>query len=167
METKDKKDVVNYIIETHDDNSGVPMDDCWDEIDCKGTLEEARAEYEKKLTTYDTLRIVRETRTVIAQSCKVQKLTSELEQSLNEVSKHIHDYLVTFFEDLGYQEDPERQYYVCDIPIMNGEVVTELSLSNDGQTIQVSLYSRDTPLKLNWLSIEDQLIIIKALELYE
>lgn len=167
METKDEKAVVNYIIETHDYNSGVPMDGSWDEIDCKGTLEEARAEYEKKLTTYDTLRIVRETRTTITQSCKVQKLTSELEQNLNEVSKRVHDYLVKFFEDLGHQEDPERRYYVCDIPIMNDEVVTELSLSNDGQTIQVSLYSRDTPLKLSWLSIEDQLIIIKALEPYE
>lgn len=44
METKDKKDVVNYIIETHDFNFGIPMDDGWNEIDCKGTLDEAKAE---------------------------------------------------------------------------------------------------------------------------
>lgn len=121
METKDKKDVVNYIIETHDLNSGVPMDSGWDEIDCKGTLEEARAEYEKKLTTYDTLRIVRKTRTIMAQSCKVQKLTNELEQSLNEVRKRVHDYLVTFLEDqhdfviqiaeeLGFEFMDEEEY---------------------------------------------------------
>lgn len=67
METKDKKDVVNYIIETHDFNPGVPMDDGWNEIDCKGTLEEARARYVKLLAKYGPLRIVKETRIVISQ----------------------------------------------------------------------------------------------------
>ena len=67
METKDKKEVVNYVIETHDFNSGVLMDDGWDEIDCKGSLDGAKAEYEKQLAKHGTLRIVKETRTVITQ----------------------------------------------------------------------------------------------------
>ena len=156
METKDKKDVVNYIIETHDFNSGVPMDDDWDEIDCKGTLEEAKAEYEKQLATHDTLRVVRETRTVITQSYKVPKFVSEFEQSLNEASKRIHDYLATFLKI------KKSLSYGCDIQIANGEAATELSLSNDGQTIKVSLYQRSIPVRLGQLSIEDQITILKA-----
>ena len=62
-----KKDVVNYIIETHDPNSGVPEDPYWDEISCRSTLEEARAEYQRRLATHGTLRLVQVTRTVIAQ----------------------------------------------------------------------------------------------------
>lgn len=54
METKDKKDVVNYIIETHDDNSGVPVDNGWDEIYCEDSLDKAKAEYERQLATHDT-----------------------------------------------------------------------------------------------------------------
>lgn len=162
METKDKKDVVNYIIETHDFNSGVPMDDGWAEIDCKGTLDEARAEYVKQLATHGTLRIVQETRTIISQFYKAPKFICDFERSSKETSMYIHDYLVTFLKNLGYQEDPKRRYYVCNILIANAEVVTELSLSNDGQTIRVSLYSRDTPIKLSQLSIEDQITIFKA-----
>lgn len=147
---------INYIIETHDFNSGVPMDDGWDEISHKGSLCEANAEYEKQLATHDTLRIVRETRTIIAQFCRAPKIISEFEQSLNETSKYIYDYLVTF---LKTRECP---CYSCDIQIANGDAVNELSLSNDGLTIKVSLYSRNTPLKLSQLSIEDQLTIVKA-----
>ena len=33
METKNKKEVVSYLIETHDFNSGVPEDNYWDEIE--------------------------------------------------------------------------------------------------------------------------------------
>lgn len=162
METKDKKEVVNYVIETHDFNSGVPMDDGWDEIDCKGTLDKALDEYEKQLAKHDTLRIVKETRTIITQSYNVPKFVGELEQSLKGAEERVHDYLVKFFEDLGYQEDPERRYYVCDIPIANGEAVTKLSLSYDNQTIEVRLYWHDIPVKLSSLSIEDQLTIVKA-----
>lgn len=147
---------INYIIETHDPNSGVLGDDGWDEITCKGSLCEAQAEYEKQLATHDTLRIVRETRVIIAQFCKVPKIISEFEQSLNETSKYIYDYLVTF---LKTRECP---YYSCDIQITNGEAVTELSLSNDDLTIKVSSYQQDIPIKLSQLSIEDQLTIVKA-----
>lgn len=149
---------INYIIETHDFNSGVPGDDGWDEINCKGSLCEAQAEYEKQLATHDTLRIVRETRTIIAQFCKVPKIIGELEQNINEVSKRIHDYLATFLKTR------ERQCYSCDIQLTDGDAVNELSLSNDGQTIEVIIYGRNDyyPRDLNQLSIEDQLTIIKA-----
>ena len=87
METKDKKDVVNYIIETHDFNPisegpywdeancrcSLEEDPYWDEITCKSSLEEARAEYVKLLAKYDTLRIVQETRTVVSQFYKTPK----------------------------------------------------------------------------------------------
>lgn len=164
METKDKKEVVNYYtIETRDFRSETPEESYWDwdEISRKDSLDKATVEYEKQLATHETLRLVQVTHTTIAQFCKAPKIISEFEQSLNETSKYIYDYLVTFLKTR------ERRHYVCYIPIANDEVVTELSLSNDGQTIQVSLYFRDTPLKLSQLSIEDQLIIIKALEPYE
>ena len=147
---------INYIIETHDFNSGVPTDDGWDEINCKGSLCEANAEYVKQLATHDTLRIVRETRVIIAQFCKAPKIISEFEQSLNETSKYIYDYLVTFLKTR------EHSCYSCDIQIANGDAVNELSLSNDGQTIKVSLYWQDMSIKLSQLSIEDQLTIVKA-----
>lgn len=103
METKNKKEVVSYLIETHDFNSGVPEDNYWDEIDCKGSLDEAKAEYEKQLATHDTLRLVRETRTIIKQSCKASELPkfiSEIEQSLDEVSKRVHDCLLSIEDQL-------------------------------------------------------------------
>ena len=74
METKNKKEVVSYLIETHDFNSGVPEDNYWDEIGRKGSLDEAKAEYEKKLATHDTLRLVRETRTIIYKYSKASGL---------------------------------------------------------------------------------------------
>lgn len=149
---------VNYIIETHDFNSGVPMDDGWDEIGCKGTLEEARAEYVKQLATHNTLRLVQETRTVIAQFCKAPEFIGELEQNINEVSKRIHDYLVTFLKNTANQD------YFCDIQLTDGNMLTEMILDIDGLTIEVIIYGCNDyyPRDLNQLSIEDQLTIIKA-----
>lgn len=157
METKDKKEVVNYYtIETRDFRSGVPESYWdWDEIDRKNTLDEATAEYNRQFAVRNTIRLVQVTHTTIAQSCLIPKFISDFEQSLDKTRKHVYDYLAEFLktrECLGYS---------CDIPIANDEVVTELSLSNDGRTIKVSLYSRDTPIKLSQLSIEDQLIILE------
>ena len=151
---------INYIIETQDFNSGVPMDDCWDEIDCKGTLEEAEAEYQRQLATHDTLRIVQETRTVIAQFCKAPKFIGELEQSLNEVSKRVHDYLVTVLKNTANQD------YFCDIQLTNGDMLTEMVLDIDHEAIEVIIYGHNDycPCDLSKLSIEDQLIIIKAVD---
>ena len=149
---------INYIIETHDFNSGVPTDDGWDEINCKGSLCEAQAEYEKQLATHDTLRIVRETRTVIAQFCKAPKIISEFEQSLNETSKYIYDYLVTFLKNTANRD------YFCDIQLTDGNMLTEMILDIDGLTIEVIIYGCNDyyPRNLNQLSIEDQLTIVKA-----
>ena len=149
---------INYIIETHDSNSGVPGDNGWDEINRKGSLCEAQAEYEKQLATHDTLRIVRETRTIIAQFCKAPKIIGELEQNINEVSKRIHDYLATFLKTR------ERQCYSCDIQLTDGNMLTEMILDIDHEAIEVIIYGHNDyyPRDLNQLSIEDQLTIVKA-----
>lgn len=91
METKDKKDVVNYIIETHDFNSGTIEDNLWTEIGRKDALDEAKVLYEKLLTTHDTLRLVQETHTIIAQSCKPRNLLT----SLSKVSMKLPKRLIT------------------------------------------------------------------------
>ena len=158
METKDKKEVANYIIETHDFNSGVPMDDGWDEIDCKGTLDKALDEYEKQLAKHDTLRIVKETRTVITQSCKAQKFIGELEQNINEVSKRVHDYLVTVLKNTTNQD------YFCNIQLTDDDILTEMTLDIDHEAIEVIIYGRNDCYSrdLGQLHIDDQLTILKA-----
>lgn len=177
METKDKKDVVNYIIETHDfspitegpywdeinGGSSLDEDPYWVKIGCKKDLEEARAEYVKQLANYGTLRIVQETRTVMSQFYDTPKIISEInkfEQGLKEVEKHIPDYICDYF--VVFFGELRCRSYVCDIPIMNDKTVTELSLSDDDQIVRVQLDYQNTPLELSSLSIEDQIIIFKA-----
>lgn len=157
MESKDKKDVVNYIIETHDFNSGNLDDNLWDEIGCKSSYDEAKVLYEKLLTTHDTLRLVQETHTIIAQSCKAQKLIDELEQSLNEVTEKTYNYLVTFLETV------DSQYYSCDIRLTNGNKVVEMVLNNRPQSIEVIMFTHNKRCSydLRQLPIKDQITILK------
>ncbi len=159
METKDKKSVVTYYsIETRDLRPGIFEEDYWDwdEIDCKNTLDEAKAAYEKQLTTSSTLRLVQVTRTTIVQSYKTPKFIGDLERNLNETRENVYDCLVAFLKTVGHQD------YTCAIPIAHGDTVTELSLDYGNRTIWVRVCSRDTPLDLSQLSIEDQLTILKA-----
>ena len=158
MESKDKKDVVNYIIETHDFNSGNLNDNQWDEIVCRSSLDEAKAAYTKLLATHDTLRIVQETHTIIAQSCKAQKLIDELEQSLNEVTEKAYNYLVTFLETV------DSQFHSCDIQLTNDTKVVEMALDDISQSIKVIMFTHNKRCSydLRQLSIKDQITILKA-----
>ena len=158
MESKDKKDVVNYIIETHDFNSGNLEDNLWTEIGRKDALDEAKAAYTKLLATHDTLRLVQETHTIIAQSCKAQKLIDELEQSLNEITEKAYNYLVTFLETVG------SQYYSCNIRLTNDNKVVEMVLNNRPQSIKVIMFTHNKrrSCDLCQLSIKDQITILKA-----
>lgn len=161
METKDKKSVANYYtIETRDLRSGTP-EWCywdWDEIDRRDNLDEAKAEYEKRLATHDTLRLVQVTFTTVAQSYKTPRFIGELEQSLNEVEERIYKYLVKFLKNVDLQD------YTCDIQLTNGDMVTEMILDADREAIEVVICGPDEhySCELGLLSTEDRLTILKA-----
>lgn len=157
MKTKDEKDVVSYSIETHDFNSGNLEDNLWTEIGRKDALDEAKVLYTKLLATHDTLRIVQETHTIIAQFCKARKLIDELEQSLNEITEKAYNYLVTFLETV------DSQYYSCDIRLTNGNKVVEMVLNNRPQSIEVIMFTHNKRCScdLRQLSIKDQITILK------
>lgn len=153
-----KKDVVNYIIETHDFNSGVPEDPYWDEISCRSSLEEARAEYQRQLATHDTLRLVQVTRRTIAQYCNSQKFIGELERGLKGAEECIRKYLaIRILKEIG-------QNYFCDIQLTNGDTLTEMRFDIDHDTIEAIMYGPNKyySRELSQLSIEDQLTILKT-----
>lgn len=160
METKNKKDVVSYIIETNDFNSEVPEDnyEYWDEISCRSSLEEARAEYVKQLATHNTLRLVQETRTVISQFYDPPRIIDELERGLKGAEERIRKYLTTrILKEIG-------QDYFCNIQLTNGDTLTEIIFDIDRKAIEAIIYGPDEcySKELSQLSIEDQLTILKA-----
>lgn len=161
METKDKKQVASYYtIETRDLRSGTHPEDYWDwdEIDRRENFDDAKAKYEKQLATRDTLRLVKVTFTTVAQFYKTPRFLGELEQSLNETRERIREYLVNFLKNVSLQD------YLCDIQLTYGDIVTEMVLDVDHETIKVVIWAHDDSYsrELGQLSVEDQLTILKA-----